>query len=61
MAEIVESLSKTSELKPGVRVKTLRGSTHGIVLRLLEDGRVVWRADNTETELTGLPEALLPE
>lgn len=61
MVEIVESLSRTSELKPGMRVKTLRGSTHGVIVRVLEDGRVIWHPDGTESELTGLPESLLPE
>jgi hypothetical protein len=61
MVEAVETLSRSSEFKPGHRVKTLRGSTHGVILRLLDDGRVVWRPDGTESELTGLPESLLPE
>ncbi len=61
MVEIVESLSQSAEFKPGDRVKTLRGSTHGVIVRVLEDGRVVWRPDGTESELTGLPESLLPE
>ncbi len=61
MAEIVETCSQLAELKPGDRVKSLRGSTHGVIVRLLEDGRVVWRPDHTEAELTGLPEGLLPE
>lgn len=61
MVEVIESLSRSSELKPGDRVKTLRGSTHGVVTCILEDGRVVWLPDRTEAELTGLPEGLLPE
>jgi hypothetical protein len=61
MVDIVETLSQSAEFKPGDRVKTLRGSTHGVIVRLLEDGRVVWRPDGTESELTGLPESLLPD
>ena len=61
MVEIVESLSHSADFKPGDRVKTLRGSTRGVILRLLKDGRVVWRPDGTESELTGLPESLLRE
>jgi hypothetical protein len=61
MVEIVESLSQSADFKPGDRVKTLRGSTHGVIVRVLEDGRMVWRPDGTESELTGLPESLLPE
>ena len=61
MVEAVESLSGSSTFKPGDRVKTLRGSTRGAIVRVLEDGRVVWRPEGTASELTGLPESLLPE
>jgi hypothetical protein len=37
---------------------TLRGSTRGTILRLLEDGRVVWQPDGSRSELTALPESL---
>ena len=46
--------------KPGDQVKTLRGSMHETIVRVLEDGRVVWRADS-DAELTALPESLLRE
>jgi hypothetical protein len=59
MVEIVESLCESADLRPGDHVKTLRGSTHGIVLRLLSDGRVVWKPDGRESELLALPESLL--
>jgi hypothetical protein len=59
MVEIVESLSEAAEFKPVDRVKTLRGSTQGTLLRLLPDGRVAWRPDGSETELIALPESLL--
>lgn len=58
MKEIVESLSKTADWKPGDRVKTLRGSLHGKILRVLEDGRIVWQPNGTTSELTALPESL---
>ena len=61
MVGIIESLSESADWKPGDRVKTLRGSTHGVVVRLLDDGRVVWRPHGTESELTGLPESLARE
>jgi len=57
----VNSLWETARLEPGDRVKTLRGSTHGVILRLLDDGRVAWRPDGTESELQALPESLLRE
>ena len=60
MVEIMESLSETAGFQPGDRVKTLRGSMRGTIVRLLSDGRVVWRAE-TGTELTALPESLLRE
>ena len=59
MVEIVESLSESAELQPGDRVKTLRGSVRGVILKILPDGRVVWRPEGRETELIGLPESLL--
>jgi hypothetical protein len=58
MVEIVESLSETADWKPGDRVKTLRGSLRGVIVRVLEDGRVAWRPDGTESELMALPESL---
>jgi hypothetical protein len=58
LARIVNELSLSADLKPGDRVKTLRGSMSGTILRLLPDGRVVWYADSG-AELTGLPESLL--
>jgi hypothetical protein len=61
MVEIVESLSETAELKPGDRVKTLRGSTRGVIVAKLDDGRLVWRADGSGAELTSLPESLIPD
>jgi hypothetical protein len=56
----LEALCVVTRLRPGDRVKTLRGSTQGIVLRVLEDGRVVWKPAGSEAELTALPESLLP-
>lgn len=58
MESAIETLCQSSDWKPGDRVKTLRGSLHGVILRVLEDGRVVWKPEGTETELSGLPESL---
>ena len=60
MAQIVNELSEAADLRAGDRVKTLRGSMRGTILRVLPDGRVVWRADSG-TELTALPESLVRE
>lgn len=61
MIDAVETLARSAELKPGDRIKTLRGSLHGVIVRILTDGRVVWQPDGTESELTGLPDSLCPE
>jgi len=55
----IDSLWKAASFAPGDRVKTLRGTTHGVVLRLADDGRVVWRQDGGSAELVALPEGLL--
>ena len=60
MAQIVNELSEAADFGPGDRVKTLRGSMSGTIVRVLSDGRVVWRADSG-AELTALPESLLRE
>ena len=61
MISAMDSLWEAASFAPGDRVKTLRGSTRGVILRLLEDGRVVWRPDRTESELMALPESLVRE
>jgi len=58
MARIVNELSESADLEPGDMVKTLRGSISGEIIRVLPDGRVVWRADSG-AELTALPESLI--
>jgi hypothetical protein len=47
-----------AELQPGDRVKTFRGSMSGTIVRVLPDGRVVWRTDSG-AELSALPESLV--
>ena len=59
MVEIVEGLSQSASFQAGDRVKTLRGSLRGVVRRLLDDGRIVWRADGGTSELIALPESLM--
>lgn len=58
MIQAVESLCASADYQPGDRVQTLRGSTSGVIVRILNDGRVVWTPDGSTTELTGLPESL---
>ncbi|HAV61311.1 MAG TPA: hypothetical protein DCY13_02990 [Verrucomicrobiales bacterium] len=61
MTAIVESLCATANLQPGDRVQTLRGTRHGAIVRVLPDGRLVWRPDGTRNELIALPESLMRE
>ena len=61
MAQIVESLCKTADFQPGDHVKTLRGSTPGVIKQILDDGRVVWQPEGTKSELIALPESLVLE
>ena len=58
MVAIVESLCESAALGTGDRVQTLRGSTSGTVVRIVDDGRVVWKPDGSTLEFTGLPESL---
>jgi len=60
MVEIVESLCTFPDLQPGCRVKTLRGSAQGVVVKLLRDGRVAWKPDGASGELLAMPGSLLP-
>jgi hypothetical protein len=61
MISAVESLCRSADLKPGDRVKSLRGSLRGVVTRILEDGRVAVRPDGASSEMISLPESLLPD
>jgi transcription elongation factor len=61
MAQIVESLCETASFQPGDHMKTLRGSTRGVIKQILDDGRVVWQPEGTKSELIALPESLLRE
>jgi hypothetical protein len=58
MAGLVDGLCEESGFQPGDKVQTLRGSMGGKIIRLLPDGRVLWRAD-AGAELTALPESLI--
>ena len=61
MVETVESLTQGVSFAPGDRVKTLRGTLRGVVVRILDDGRVAWRPDGAAGELMALPESLEPD
>ena len=60
MAQIVDESCASAAFQPGDRVKTLRGSMSGTILRIWPDGRVAWLSDSG-AELMALPEALLKE
>jgi hypothetical protein len=57
----VEALAAAADLQPGDRVRTLKGSSRGVIKKILPDGRVSWLPDGNETELIALPESLLRE
>lgn len=59
MVSGIDSLIEAADFKPGDRVKTLKGSLRGVILKTLPDGRVAWRPDGQDTELRALPESLL--
>lgn len=61
MVQIIEELSRAADLQPGMRVKTFAGSVHGVIVRVLEDGRIVVRPDGARSEMILLPENLLAE
>jgi len=61
MALSLDALTEVADLKPGDRVRTFRGSAHGVVLELWPDGRVVWQPDGTTAELIASAESLLRE
>jgi hypothetical protein len=60
MEQIMMALMHEASFQPGDRVKTLRGSARGVVVRTAADGRIVWRLDGGG-ELLALPEDLLTE
>ena len=61
LAPALSNLIESADFQTGDRVKTLRGSLHGVVKRILKDGRVVWLPDQHTAELTALPETLVKE
>ena len=58
---VVQELSEAFDFQPGDRIMTLRGSSRGVVVRLLPDGRVLWKPDGGGMELMALPESLRRE
>jgi hypothetical protein len=61
MAAMIASCTRAMRLSPGDRVRTLRGTLHGVIVRVLDDGRVGWRADGGTSEMIALPETLTPD
>lgn len=52
------ALLEAADFQPGDRVRTLRGSLHGVVKSLIPDGRVLLQPDSGP-ELMALPESLV--
>lgn len=61
MFAVIESLCESASFQPGDRIKTLRGSTHGVIVRIQSDGKIVWRPDRSVAELIALPESVIRE
>ena len=61
MVQVIEELWQTAQLQSRDRVKTLKGTLHGVIRRVLDDGRVAWCPDGAASELVALPESLEPE
>lgn len=61
LVAIVSELSEAFNFQPGDRVMTLRGSSHGAVVRIMPDGRIAWKPDGGGMELMALPESLRRE
>jgi hypothetical protein len=59
MVSGISSLIEGADFKPGDRVKTLKGSLHGVVRKVLPDGRIEWQPDDSDAKLIALPESLL--
>jgi hypothetical protein len=59
MIGLIGSLCATPKFKIGDRVKTMRGSTSGTVVKILDDGRIVWQPNSRKSELIALPENLV--
>lgn len=57
----LESLTESFDFETGDRVKTLKGAMHGVIQKVLPDGRVSWLPDGSSMELLALPESLLRE
>jgi hypothetical protein len=59
MVQMILDLSEAADFKPGDRVKTFRGTSHGTIVRVMKDGCVVWRSDGSSAELIAMPESLV--
>ena len=57
MVAIIDELCRSAAFSVGDRVKTMRG----VIVRMLDDGRVAVRPDGGTSELLSLPESLLPD
>ncbi len=61
MEQGLTALSELADFRPGDRIKTLRGSTHGVIVRVRPDGKIIWRPDRSVAELIALPESVIRE
>ena len=57
----LSSLTETPDFRLGDRVKTFRGTTRGVIVRIHSDGRIAWKPDGAHAELLALPDSMLPD
>ena len=55
---VIEVGNAVGNFHVGDRVRTAKGSTQGVVNRVLSDGRIVWQPNRGRRELLALPESL---
>jgi hypothetical protein len=61
MTAIISSCTRAAQFGAGDRVRTLRGTLRGVIVRVLDDGRLAWRPDGHAADLIALPESLVQE
>jgi hypothetical protein len=56
----LQELARIGQFKVGDRVATLKRTLTGKIVRLNDDGTVVWKCDQTGSVMTATPQSLIP-
>jgi hypothetical protein len=56
----LEELAQIDQFQVGDRVATLKKTLTGKIVRLNDDGTVVWKCDQTGSVMTATPQSLIP-